>query len=389
MKKSTQILITLMLSFSFVFSIIGYAQLTDTLTVHGQLEAAPLQDLYIVSVASGGSNAQTNAYTKTVHSSTVDLGASSSGTATFTITVLNNTGYTYYFDKMVWADDAYDNTNIVPTLNGIKAKYELLNGETVTFTVTFSYKNASNISNTVLNSVINYQFVPNADDAGDIAVMNVLDKFKEILNDETTGGAFEKLIENMEASGRRANQTYIGNVVGADSEDTKIVEELFTDEIMNYLVLPIGDNKNKEVTAIIKRAALDGDSTTGTNIVDNNGNVTTAGCEMTIYLTPDDIPEDRLFFGSGGRSITVYAAVFTTDAEGNWYQLSPLYAGKATTNNYDGSLFSTTNSFNTDTWRSSAGTYAMPDGTSVTVSADQTIQTLTTALVNEKKKNLA
>lgn len=389
MKKITQIIIALMLSVSFIFTVIGYAQLTDTLTIHGSLEAAPLQDLYIVDVVPSGSNAVSNGYTKTVHSSTVNLGSGASGTASFDITVLNNTGYPYYFDKMVWADGAYDNTNITPKLSGITAKDELLSGETVKFTVTFSYKNTSSITNTTLNSVINYQFVPDPDDAGDIAVDNVLDKFEEILNDKSTGGAFETLIDNMEVEGRRANETYIGNVVGADSDDTTAVEGLFTDEIMNYLVLQLAGGEKKEVTAIIKRAPLDGNDATGTNILDNNGAIETAGCEMTIYLTPDDIPEDRLFFGSGGRSITVYAAVFTTDADGNWYQLSPLYAGTATTNNYDGNIFGTTNSFNTDTWRSTAGTYAMEDGTNVTVTAGQTIEALTTALIKQKEENPA
>ena len=214
------------------------------------------------------------------------------------------------------------------------------------------YKDSSNTKNPVLNSIINYQFVPNADDAGDIAVDNAIARFEEILNDDSIDGAFEILIENMDDSGRRAKETYIGNVVGADSEDTNAINDLFSDEIMNYLVLQIGDGEAKEVTAMIKREPLDGNNNTGTDIVGNNGTVTTAGCEMTIYLTPDDIPADRLMFGSGGSTITVYAAVFTTDASGKWYQLSPLYEGTATTNNYNGSsLFATANSFNTDTWR--------------------------------------
>ena len=244
------------------------------------------------------------------------------------------------------------------------------------------YKDSSNTKNPVLNSIINYQFVPNADDAGDIAVDNAIARFEEILNDDSIDGAFEILIENMDDSGRRAKETYIGNVVGADSEDTNAINDLFSDEIMNYLVLQIGDGEAKEVTAMIKREPLDGNNNTGTDIVGNNGTVTTAGCEMTIYLTPDDIPADRLMFGSGGSTITVYAAVFTTDASGKWYQLSPLYEGTATTNNYNGSsLFATANSFNTDTWRSVDGTYAT-EGGKITVQRNQTIDTLVSDLVS-------
>ena len=375
MKRAVKLLLCLLLSSLFLLTSIGYAQLTDTLTVEGEVHASPAEGLSIIHVACGSFGAVSHAANGTVHSSTVDLSASASGISTFTITILNNTGYTYYFDKMVWDESAYDNANIVPTISGMAAKYELKDKATVTFTVTFSYKNASNVTNSVLNSVINYQFVPNKDDAGDIAVNNALDKFKEILNDDAIGGAFEVLIENMDDSGRRANETYIGNVVGADSEDTQAVTDLFTDEIMNYLVLQIGDGQTKDVTAIIKREPLDGNDATGTSIVDGSGNVTTAGCEMTMYLTPDDIPNDQLFFGAGGRSITVYAAVFTTDAQGRWYQLSPLYKGTATSNNYDGSTFGRTNSFNTDTWRSVAGTYELPNG-SVAVTAGKTIATL-------------
>ena len=39
------------------------------------------------------------------------------------------------------------------------------------------YKDSSNTKNPVLNSIINYQFVPNADDAGDIAVDNAIARF--------------------------------------------------------------------------------------------------------------------------------------------------------------------------------------------------------------------
>ena len=380
MTKLAKAFFAIVLSFSFIFISIGYASLSDTLTVRGNASASPPEGLVIIKVVSNSDGAVSNYFASTVHSSTVDL-SKSQGSASFTITVFNNTGYTYYFDKMVWDNDAYDNNSIVPTLSGISAKYELKNLETVTFTVTFSYKSASQASNSVLNSVINYQFVPNADDAGDIAVDNAISKFGEILNDDSLGGAFETLINSMDDSGSRANETYIGNVVGADSADTQAINALFTDEIMNYLILQIGDGDAKQVTAIIKREPLDGSDSTGTDIVGDNGSVTTAGCEMTIYLTPDDIPEDRIIFGNGGSSITVYAAVFTTDESGKWYQLSPLYEGTATTNNYDGNaLFATANSFNTDTWRSKAGTYYTGSGVGVTVSANQTISALISSL---------
>ena len=373
-----------MLSFAIIFSCIGYAQLSDVFSITGEADISPPNELLIVNVIPNTPGAVTNYTHGTIHSSSVDLSQSPDNKVSFTITVLNNTGYTYYFDEMVWTDEAYDNANIVPTLEGIEAKYELPDTETVTFTVTFSYKNASSTSNPVLNSIINYQFVPNVEDAGDIAVNNVLDKFKEILNDDTAGGPFDILIENMDDSGRRANETYIGNVVGADSEDTNAVNDLFTDELMNYLILQLGDGETKDVTIIVKREPLDGDDTTGTDIINSSGTVKTAGCEMTIYVTPDNIPADRLIFGNGGSKISVYAAVFTTDEDGNWYQLSPLYQGTATTNNYDGnSFYSTANSFNTDTWRSVAGTYTKEDGKSVTVTSGQTISTLVSDLVSK------
>ncbi|MBR2342874.1 MAG: hypothetical protein IKA64_01310 [Clostridia bacterium] len=377
MKRLFSVLLTLTLSFSFLFSAVGFAAISDRLTVEGSASANPPEGLVILSVVSNSPGAVTNYYASTVHSSTVDLTGVNS--VSFTITVFNNTGYTYYFDEAVWQDNAYDNTGIQLSLSGIAAKYELVDKATVTFTAIFTCKNSS-VTNKVLNSVINYQFVPNAEDAGDIAIDNALGKFQEILNDDALGGAFEVLIDNMDDSGRRANETYIGNVVGADSEDTNAIKGLFTDGIMDYLVLQIGDGDKKSVTAIIKREPLDGRDDTGTDIVNSSGAVKTAGCEMTIYLTPDDIPADRLLFGSGGSTITVYAAVFTTDEDGNWYQLSPLYEGTATTNNYDGNtLFATANSFNTDTWRSVAASYETDKGT-VVVKKGDTIATLVSAL---------
>ena len=114
MKRITKILLGLLLSFSFIFGCVGFAQLSDVLTLMGTASASPPEGLLIVSAKANSTGAVSNYIQGTVHSSTVDLSAASNNKASFTITVFNNTGYTYYFDKMVWSDDAYDNKNITP-----------------------------------------------------------------------------------------------------------------------------------------------------------------------------------------------------------------------------------------------------------------------------------
>ena len=188
--------------------------------------------------------------------------------------------------------------------------------------------------------MLNFRFVPPSDI---VAVRGADQRFKEILN---TPALLDTLIKRMNTvtsawdPNGRADDSYVGNVVGSTSADSAVLNELFTVDGVNYLTMEI-EGDEKPVTVLIKREDLDGKATTG----DENGN------EMTIYMTAETI---------GNNPVTVYAAVYTKDntvSGSEWTQIGQLFEGKANTNRYSG-WFGSRDSFNTDTWLSSKEYYS-------------------------------
>lgn len=352
MNKCFKILIGVAFVLFFCMTGIGYAQLTTSLTVDGSASVEAPEAVYITNAAvKSGTDSTVHSYVDTVLKSTVNL--SGSGTATVSVTVFNNTpyGYVYNGPKYVEGPDTYDNTAIT-FKEGITKGYELASGERVTFDVTFSYKSGA-VANTVLNSAINFEFVPADEFIPEIAVKGALAKFEQILN---TPADYETLTEQMSdySNNNRANSSYVGNVVGAASEDTATLNALFTEDGENHLVLTIG-GKDTNVTAMIKNENLDG----------------VVGNEMTIYMTAEELG----FRWYQSATVTVYAAVFRKNDEGKWVQYTELMTGTASANAYSGGYLSTKDSFNTDTWKSSEKYY--------NVNAGAQIETLVAAVPEE------
>lgn len=341
MKKGLTAILCIVFSLMLSFMGIGYAQLSETLQVNTSLSLEAKKGLYIQTVTvSDGTNATIESYTDTLLTSTVTLGASSSSTATYQITIFNNTNTVYAFDKVLYTlgEGTYDNENITFSLSGLSYNQRLAGGAKVTFTLRFSYA-SSNTSNPTLSSILNFKFIE--------YIPGVADHFKLILN---TPEMLKTLTDQMADTGNwwdgRANDTYIGNVVGANSNDSKVINNLFTVDGQNMLKLP---NINSNITAMIKREDLDNNAATG----DENGR------EMTLYMTADTI---------GNADVTVYAIVCTkyNDADG-WVQLGEMYQGMADTNNYSG--WGSANSFNTDTWRASFTYYGVAPNNNATIAA--------------------
>ena len=349
MKKLSITVICVALSLMLCFTAVGYAGITSSVTVNAKATAKAQTGVYIYSVTvADGTPIKVNAYTAAVLNSTTTLTAQASSSATMTIKLYNNSASAYAFQKVAYTmgEGTYDNDNIKLTLNGLTEGQQIAAQAYLTFTLTFSYKNTAAISNRVLNSVLNFLFVP---PAGYTAVNQSLDKFEQILNDTTD---FSSLTAQMDDySGNRWDDSYIGNVVGASTEDTTFLNALFTEDGINYLSLEI-EGKKIPVTVMIKRENLDGNTATG----DADGN------EMTIYMTPDTI-------GRNTQTVTVYAAVYTlankNDPNARWEQIGSLYAGKADANNYRYGGFGTSNSFDTETWRSSLTYYGLSTGKTI------------------------
>lgn len=297
------------------------------------------QTVYITDALYDTGNGSINikGYTETNFNSVVTLTSSNTSSVTVKITVYNNANKTYAFNAIKYLPENYSNTNIICTLPVLKHGDEIAPGESLEFSAVYKFKNNKASTNTVLNSVINFEFLPldELPAEEEIAVSGALGQFKNIINNITTADSFETLINQMDdyANNDRNDNSYIGNVGGASDEDTALLEDLF----QGNLTINI-NGVETEVTILIKRENIDGNINTG----DAEGN------EMSIYMTTDDLQKDSWF---GTEKAPVYVAVFSSDDDGeNWYQLGEMYEGTATIKRYDGWMGS--GSFDTDTWRS-------------------------------------
>lgn len=352
MKRWHKALFCIVFSFIFCFLTVGYAAVSDTLVIEGISESKAQTGVFIKSatLANPSDNAEISRYYGTNLTSRVNLGNDGSATVTFNLSVYNNSAYVYTFNgvKYMVGEETYDNENITFLLSGLEKGNSIGGKETIHFSVTFKYDNANNIRDTELNSILNFEFVPEAEYIPEIVVSGALGKFEQILNDSADMTALLNQMDNYQDN--RHNSSYIGNVVGSTSSDTALLNSLFTEDGTNYLTLEIG-GVTTNVTAMIKRENVDGNAATG----DENGN------EMTIYMTADDISDLPWY----GGSVEVFAAVFTKSDDGKWYQIGEMYDGTATANNYSGGWGR--NSFNTDTWETTKAYYdgAAPRGSDI------------------------
>lgn len=381
MKRWMKLSVCIALSFMMIFMSVGYAALTDSMRVSGTAKIDIPYGLFIVNVEYGSSSNLDNnqaehlEYTTTLDSM-LNRGSWGSGSATYRITVLNNTKLTYSYRGLYYQSSlsGYNGNSYIRTSNGnryIGVVCSLANasaqnkkvapGETLTFTVTYTV--GQNLSaNTDWKTLINFQFGINVEGEEE-ALAVVEDKFLNILNTTTT---YEQLIDALDNKfdGRQEwTSNYIGNVTGSSSADSMAVNTLFAGQLQ----ITVGDDQ-MDATVLIKHENLDGNTNTGDDYVatntSNGGVFRGYGCEMTLYLTID--PLDR-----AGTYVPVYAVVFTCDRDengniaGDWYRVGNTYAGEANVVTYDGG--NGTGSFVTDNWRATAATHTVVDGYRYTI----------------------
>ena len=344
MSKSIKRIIVAVCSFMFLVLGAGYATLTDSLQISGTADATPPQQVFITYAQDkgvGDGSITINNYYLTTLSSKATLTSSNSSSVTAEVTVFNNANEVYGFNAVKYLSEAYSNENIVWSCS-LKHGDQVEVGKYLTFDVTFSFKDGKAVSNTVLTSAMNFEFLPLSelpkDDDSEIAVSGALEQFQNIINNIVANNSFETLIEQMKkyAENDRHDESYIGNVGGASDSDIALMEELF----QGNLKLNI-NGVDTEVTILIKKENVDGKTTTG----DADGN------EMSIYLTTDDLTKSgwEVLFGA---SAPVYAAVFSSNNDGEtWSQLGQMYEGTAPIIGYDGNRGGS-GSFNTDDWKS-------------------------------------
>ena len=384
--KSWKISITcILLTFLCLFSSLGYAAISDTMRVSGSVKTDIPSGLFITNIVPIGENnvehksAEYLPYSTTVDTIIDKKTNSSETTASFRVTVLNNTKLTYSYRKVYYQSplDGYNGNSYVSTtknknrisvvcsLAGASAEgKKVLPGRTKDFTVTYTI-GSGRTENVDWRTLVNFQFGINVE--GEREALEVVEnKFLNILNTKST---YEQLIDALDNKfdGRQEwTSNYIGNVTGSSSADSVAVNTLFAGQLQ----ISVGRDQ-LDATVLIKHENLDYNNYTGddyTAVNQNNGGVFQGkGCEMTLYLTVD--PLNR-----AGTYVPVYAVVFTCDRDANgnqvsdWYRIGSTYAGTANVVTYDGG--NGTGSFVTDNWVADAATYQLIDGYSFRINGE-------------------
>jgi len=324
------------------FTCVGYAAITSNMILHGEVDIKPPKEVFITTITTSETNGATvavNGYTGTVVNSTLNLGTTSGASVIFTITVFNNTDVDHGYNAKIYTvgEMTYDNENIHLDPD-IERRTVVKAGEYLTFNVMASYVKPGSITDTVLNSIVTYEFLPLdeiPEDEGEIAVSGVLGQFERILNDEINEipDSYTQLVDQMSDynNNDRYDDSYIGNVDGASDADNNLLDELFQGQLMLNI-----NGVDTAVTLLIKSEDIDGN--------------TANGKEMVIYMTTDDLQKSSVW---RTEYAPVYVAVFRNvtldDGTKEWQQIGDMYYGSATIKQYNG--YPGNGSFDTDTWR--------------------------------------
>ncbi len=326
MRKMNKALIWLVLTLMVLSISVGYANVTDVLNIQGTGESTPPDGVFITEVITVD-GITVNSFKGTVINSKTDLGSVNS--KTINVVVYNNSNVVYGYNVMKYAvgTETYDNENIVITTE-MKPKNENWKVEPysyLTFPVTFNFKDGANKSNTVLNSVVEFEFLPFdeiPDNVEESTVSDAMDRFEQILN---TPEEYDELMDYMNnPPGWDRNSSYISNVRDANDTDKEAIEKMFSGNLHTNI-----NGEDHDVKIMIKRE-----------------NVTSSysGDEMTIYMTTNPLT-------SRGKAV-VYRCVFVND-NGVWKRNGVMTEGTATICDYTFGSSLGTGSFNTNTWKAS------------------------------------
>ncbi len=168
-------LIPIMLLVACLFMGVGYASINSiTMKISGNAlaRAEEIGEVYIsdYKVLDDTSSSNDDESTSTIDSvnltifgSTINLPSTNpNGFITYSITVRNTTTDNYMFDgvKYILEKEFYDNENIVfDELIGLKSGDILYSKSSVTFTITFHYKDYQVVDNNSLTSVLEFAFI--------------------------------------------------------------------------------------------------------------------------------------------------------------------------------------------------------------------------------------
>lgn len=357
MKAWVKILLGISLSFMCVFSSLGYAGLTATLTVDGEAEVTAPNAIFIVNI----SNVKTSG--TTINTSPVNIAqpsakvlseivfSSRNSSVTFDVLIMNGTSFEQYFDvleeysEMTGVEGSFSYANIDWSVS-VPQGTKLAPGERMTFQVTLTYTGRN--TNQARYMLHEFDFVLNSGDLTEAVSKGVTDKFTDILNNRLEeditysyngtnitidkDNTYQEVIDHMESD---SSGSYIGNLMGADGDDKALLTALFE----GALTFKVG-NEEVPITVMIKEKDVCG----------------TSAAEMVLYITADDL-------SAWSSYVPVYASVYSQNESGVWVQVGDIYAGEAQTNNYSGWWGS--GSFNTESWRSTEAYYGVSSGSNI------------------------
>lgn len=341
MKRAYSIILAVALLCMTGFIAIGYAALTDNLSLTGQanVEGKPFKGVYIKSVelvsATNVINSENDFILPTNHVTTADA-SRSGGSVTYKITVHNNTDVTYWYIGPRCTND-YQNSLVgtnggisITTKDRLTDNYQSFNSEDWVppqterdFYVTYTYgSNAQNECRTM----VNFHF--------DIRMDAVHDEFLAVLNNTKSPNSYEQLKAVFEQV-----YTSTGGVSISTESHPEVFASLFEDLMVNI------DGVERQASVVIRRENMDNDTTTGDNYNGGRKN----GSEYTLYITVEPL--------TPGTRPTVYAIAYSEGAKAmgdDWYQVGELYEGTAPVR-ADGTI-------DYANWIATFKTYEMADG---------------------------
>lgn len=388
-------LIAIFLVFATLFSFVGYAQLSDTLRIHGSVKIEMPYGLFITEIIEkGASNVDHESHRFIEYSTTVEslidkkddtksggwrpTTTKYAGSFTYEIIVYNNTEYEYAYRGLYYKNTDYNNSYVATSNSnnkiGVVTSFPngslVAPGEKLSFFVTYTV-GQDMTATTDWTTLINFQFGINVNSI-DAATDIVVQKFLNILNTTSTYNELIEVIDDKFDGNQEWTSNYIGNVGNAVDNDMMTVETLFAGQLTMMV-----NGKAQKAWVLIKHENLDNNEMTGDDYTLNYnqyGLVTHRGCEMTLYLTVDELK-------NANGWAPVYATVFTCDrdAAGNivseWYKVGDSYYGQANIVGYRGESGGT-GSFVTDNWKSYSSSYSVSEDYTYSIGADITIKTL-------------
>ena len=349
MKRLHGVLVSIAVCVMTFCVVLGYAALSDSLGIYGNLtaDATPPRGVYIKAVevysttmiasVDSGFTLPTN------HKATVDPSATS-GNITFKITVHNNTDVVYWYIGPQYSTD-YGQNSLIGASNGITIRTMDHPSDTSStfntedwippqterdFYVRYTY--GSSAQNACM-TMVNFKF--------DIRMDAVHDEFLAVLNNVKSENSYEQLSAVFDAAYAKNGSTTIST-----ETHPEVFASLFEDLNVNI------DGVERKASIVIRRENLDKDTTSGDNYTGSGPN----GCEYTLYITVESL--------TPGTSPTVYAIAYSCGAKGmgtDWYQVGELYEGTAKINS-DGSI-------DYKNWTASHKTYEIANGITYIVGA--------------------